>query len=83
MKAARLIRIRFVVLLAVVLVLAAGPAAARIGRSRSSPSATTVGFDGTSPLWAPLYSLVVGGGVEYQSDSEQTEYGFPFLIEYH
>ena len=26
--------------------------------------------------------MVVGGGFEYQSDSEQTEYGFPFLIEY-
>ncbi len=27
-------------------------------------------------------ALVVGSGVEYQSDSDQTEYGFPFLLEY-
>jgi len=27
-------------------------------------------------------ALVVGSGIEYQSDSDQTEYGFPFLLEY-
>jgi len=27
-------------------------------------------------------ALVVGSGIEYQSDSDQTEYGYPFLLEY-
>ena len=27
-------------------------------------------------------ALVVGSGIEYQSDSDQTEYGYPFLVEY-
>jgi hypothetical protein len=27
-------------------------------------------------------ALVVGSGFEYQSDGEQTEYGYPFLLEY-
>ncbi len=27
-------------------------------------------------------TLTVGGGVEYETDSEESEYGFPFLVEY-
>ena len=29
-----------------------------------------------------MYSFVLGSGVEYQTDSEKTEWGFPILIEY-
>ena len=53
-----------------------------ITRSRSTASTTPAVIEGVSPFWTPLYSMVIGGGFEYQSDSERTEYGFPFLIEY-
>ena len=82
MSGARLFRTRCTVLLAAGLVLAALPASARIARSRTSASTTTAAPEGVSTFWDPLYSLVIGSGFEYQSDSEQTEYGFPFLIEY-
>lgn len=71
MKAARLVRIW---LLAAAM--AALPASARITRSRSSAS------NGTPSIWTPFYSLIIGGGVEFQTDREQTEYGFPLLLEY-
>ena len=82
MSGARLFRTRCTVLLAAGLVLAALPASARIARSRTSASTTTAAPEGVSTFWDPLYSLVIGSGFEYQSDSEQTEFGFPFLIEY-
>ena len=82
MNVARPIRIRWVALCAVGLVIAALPASARITRSRPSPSSGPGTPEGVSRLLAPLYSLVVGSGFEYETDSEQTEYGFPILIEY-
>lgn len=62
--------------------LAAGlPASARITRSR--PSAAVAPYEGATPsVWAPLYAFVLGGGFEFERSREQTEYGFPFLIEY-
>ena len=57
------------------------PVSARITKSRSS--ASTPATPGAEPsIWAPIYSLVIGSGVEYQRDREQTEYGFPILLEY-
>ena len=56
-------------------------ASARITRSRSSAS-TTLAPGGKPSLLTPFYSLVIGSGFEYQQDKEQTEYGFPILIEY-
>ena len=82
MNVARPIHIRCVALCAVGLVAAALPAAARITRSRPSPSAAPGTPEGVSRLLAPLYSLVVGSGFEYETDDEQTEYGFPILLEY-
>ena len=70
-----------VIVLTAGLVLAALPASARITRSRSSAS-TTAAPGGKPSLLTPFYSLVIGSGFEYQSDKEQTEYGFPILIEY-
>ena len=79
MNTARLIRIRCVALLAFGILAVVPSASARITRSRPSPSA---GPGGISSLLSPLYSLVIGSGVEYETDDEQTEYGFPMLIEY-
>jgi hypothetical protein len=58
--------------LLIVVVLAVPPASARI--TKSKPSAST----GYSPLW----SLTIGSGFEWEMDSEQSEYDFPFLLEY-
>ena len=82
MNSARLIRLRCGVLLVAGILAAVLPASARITRSRPSPSSATAAPDRLSSLLAPLYSLVIGGGVEYETDDEQTEYGFPILIEY-
>ena len=64
-------------LLAAAIFAAALPASARITRTRSSASTTS-----KPSLLTPFYSLVIGSGVEYQSDRAQTEYGFPILMEY-
>jgi hypothetical protein len=64
-------------LAAAALLIVAPDASARIKRSRSSASS------GVKPsLLTPFYSLVLGSSVEYQRDREQTEWGFPILIEY-
>ena len=81
MKTTRLIRSRCTALIAVGLLAAAYPASARITRSRSTASSGTLPTPIPS-FWTPFYSLVIGGGFEYQRDREQTEYGFPILIEY-
>ncbi len=78
MSAARFLRIRCAVLLTAALLAGAPPAVARLKKTRSSASSTAT----TPSLLTPFYSLIVGGGVEYQSDDEQTEWGFPILIEY-
>lgn len=82
MNTARLIRVRRAVILAMGILAAALPASARITRTRPSPSTTTATPEGISRLLAPLYSLVIGSGFEYETDRELTEYGFPILIEY-
>jgi len=48
------------------------PASARI--TKSKPSA--------SENWSPLLPLTIGSGFEFETDSEQSEYAFPILIEY-
>jgi len=77
MKDARLFRLLIVAgLLATAL-----PAAARITRTR--PSASSTAYSTPAPsIWAPLSAFVLGAGVDYRSDGEQTEYGFPILLEY-
>jgi len=35
-----------------------------------------------SENWSPLLPLTIGGGVEFQTDRQQTEYNFPLLVEY-
>lgn len=75
-------RIPLVLLLAVILAFTTLPASARITRSRSSAASTTAAPGGKPSLLTPFYSLVLGSGIEYQRDREQTEYGFPILIEY-
>ena len=80
MNAARLIGLRRGAPLVAGILAITLPASARITRTRPSPSATAP--DRISSLLSPLYSLVIGSGFEFQTDSEQTEYGFPILIEY-
>ena len=58
------------------------PASARITKSRSSASSTAAAPSGAPSLLTPFYAVVLGGGVEFLRDREQTEYGFPLLIEY-
>ena len=82
MNAARLIRTRCAVLLATGILAAALPASAKIIGTRPSSSSTAPGRDRLTTLLSPLYSMVIGSGVEFQTDNEQTEYGFPMLIEY-
>ena len=62
---------RGIVLVAGLMALA-GPASARVLKTRSTASET----------WAPLSAFVIGSGFEYHRDSEQAEYDFPILIEY-
>ena len=82
MKSKGHLHIRWTVLLAAALILLTLPASARITRSRSTASSTTAAPGGKPSLLTPFYSLVIGGGFEYQRDKDQTEYGFPILIEY-
>lgn len=56
-------------LLAGVLALIAMPCEARILKTRSGE------------IRRPL-DLTVGSGFEYETDGEESEYGFPFLVEY-
>ncbi len=80
MKAPWLIRPRCALLVALGLVGVAFPASAKIIGTRSSSSATAP--DRITSLLSPLYSIVIGSGIEFQTDKEQSEYGFPMLIEY-
>jgi hypothetical protein len=50
----------------------ASPVGARILTTRPSVSST----------WAPWSAIVVGSGLEFQTDSKQSEYDFPLLLEY-
>lgn len=44
----------------------------RILRTRQPPSAT----------WDPWLPLTVGSGIEFETDKDQSQYDFPFLLEY-
>lgn len=35
-----------------------------------------------SENWSPVLALTVGGGLEFQTDDQETEYNFPLLVEY-
>lgn len=59
-------------LFAAIMVAFPGPAAARITKTKPSPSAR----------WNQGLPLTVGGGFEFQSDQEQTKYDFPLLLDY-
>ncbi len=63
----RLLHARFAILLALLI---AAPAHARIIKTRRP-----------QPVH-PGLGLVVGSGFEYQSDGDEQEYGFPFLLEW-
>jgi hypothetical protein len=54
------------------IIAATQPVSARIIQTKPSPSET----------WSPLLSLTVGGGFEFETDHERSEYDFPFLVEY-
>jgi hypothetical protein len=75
-------RARLVLLLAVAVVAAIPhPSHARIRKTR--PPASSTAYPGAVPSpWAAFAPLVLSLGLEYQSDEEQTEYGFPISIEY-
>ena len=64
--------IRWGPLLAIGVLSFAQPAQGRITRTRRTPSET----------WNPFAPFIIGGGVEFERDSEQRQYDFPFLIEY-
>ena len=61
---------------------AAAPVAARITRTRSSPPPTSAADAATLSPWAPLAAFIVGSGIDYQTDSDQSELGFPMLLEW-
>jgi hypothetical protein len=50
----------------------ARPVSARIIRTRPSPSES----------WSPLWPVVIGGGFEFETDKERSEFDFPLLVEY-
>jgi hypothetical protein len=54
------------------------------GRIRKTrPPASSNVYPGVTPSpWAAFAPLVLSLGVEYESDAEQTEYGFPISLEY-
>lgn len=58
----------------------ASPASARIIRRQSTPSES---WNPAVPTtWSPLFPFTIGGGFEFQTDSDQTEYDFPLFVEY-
>ncbi len=69
-------------LLLLALFLVTPTASARITKSRSSVSSAARQGLGTDVWWSPLYSTVIGAGIEYSSDADFTEYAFPILVEY-
>jgi|ERR1043166_418232 hypothetical protein len=56
----------------IVACLFAHPVSARILSTKPQPSET----------YSPLLSLTVGGGFEFETDDERSEYDFPLLVEY-
>ncbi len=68
-----------ILIVAGVLVLAQ-PVSARIVRTKVTPSERWLAAVPTT--WSPLLPLTIGGGFEFQTDEDQTEYDFPLLMEY-
>jgi len=64
--------VRGAIVMLTIMVAFPGPAAARITRSKPSPSAR----------WNEGLPLVIGGGFEFESNKEQAQYDFPLLVEY-
>ena len=59
--------------MAILIAMSAGPAGAQIlTKTTRRPSDT----------WSSLMPLTIGGGFEFQTDHNQTEYNFPLLAEY-
>jgi len=48
----------------------------------TAPPAGAVIFKTKRPGQYRPFALTVGSGLEYETDSEETQYGFPFLVEY-
>jgi hypothetical protein len=63
---------RWQLIIVAALLATSSPAFARILRTRPPPSAT----------WDPWFPLTIGSGVELETDKDQTQYDFPFLLEY-
>ncbi len=70
MNPARLIR---ALLIAACLISVSGPAFGQIVTSRHRRPSQT---------WSPKQRFTFGSGIEFQTDSEQTQWDFPFLAEY-
>src|SRR5262245_23962652 len=64
--------IRWAVLIVLSMVAVTQPVSAKILSTRPPPSET----------WSPLLSLTIGGGFEFETDSERSKYEFPMLVEY-
>ena len=54
------------------MILVAQPVCARILKTRKTASST----------WSPWSSIVIGSGLEFQTNSQQADYDYPFLLEY-
>ena len=64
--------LRCSLLILVGLLATAPPLAAKIRTTKQSASSS----------WSPLTPLVIGSGFEFQTDSEQSQYDFPILVQY-
>jgi hypothetical protein len=64
------------------LLLPAVPATARITKSRSSASASAPPTIAEGALWQPLYSTIIGAGLEFTREDGVSEWGIPILVEY-
>ena len=65
-------RLPWSILIVASLVATAQPVSARILTTKPTPSET----------WNPILPLTIGGGFEFQTDRQQSEYDFPMLLEY-
>lgn len=75
------VRLRCAWILVTVVITSLSPVSARI--TRTHPSAASTSFAEAGPsVWGLFYPFVLGGGFEFQSDCDQSDYRFPFLIEY-
>ncbi len=59
-------------IVAAALLASSSPVAARILKTKPSPSST----------WNPLFPLTIGSAFEFETNKDQSQYDFPFLLEY-